>query len=101
MSLLVVPPNTIQDQFEEFHRTNPWVFDALVRLARDLRSRGRKRIGMKMLFEVLRWEYLMKTDDPSSDFKLNNNYHSRYARLIANTVPDLVDAFETRTLKAA
>lgn len=98
---LVLQRPTIQEQFEDFHTLNPWVLDALVGMTRDLRARGHKRVGMKMLFEVLRWQYFMGTIDPSSDFKLNNNYHSRYARLIGTTYPDLSDAFETRALKAA
>jgi hypothetical protein len=54
-----------------------------------------------MLYEVLRWQYFMTTTDPASDFKLNNNYRSRYARLIMVQEIELVDAFEIRELKAA
>lgn len=89
---------SIQAAFEQFHERNPWVYRHLVQLARDLHRRGRNKIGIGMLFEVLRWEYLRVTVDPDSDFKLNNNYRSRYARLIAARNPDLVDVFETRKL---
>lgn len=93
--------STIQEAFEQFHRLNPWVFDALVTLARDLHRKGHQRIGIGMLFEVLRWNYLTRTVDPAGDFKLNNNYRSRYARMIADTCPDLTAVFETRQLKAS
>ena len=91
---------SIQEKFEAFHEANPWVFSALVGMTRELVSRGRRRVGMKMLFEVLRWQYYRDTDDPSSDFKLNNNYHSRYARLIGQTYPELAGVFELREMKS-
>ena len=89
---------TIEEAFLRFHEANPWVYEALVRLARDLHRRGRRKIGMKMLFEVLRWQHSISTVDESSDFKLCNNYTSRYARLIMRNEADLVDIFETRKL---
>ena len=97
--ILVKPdPGTIDDSFDRFHSANPWVYDALVELARDLHRRGRGKVGMKMLFEVLRWHWYMSTTDESSDFKLNNNYTSRYARLIMKNESDLEGIFEIRTL---
>lgn len=92
---------SIEASFEAFHEANPWVYRALVELARDMHDRGRGRVGMKMLFEVLRWQHALATVDPSSEFKLNNNYHSRYARLIMDNEPDLAGLFETRKLTAA
>jgi hypothetical protein len=97
----VAAAETIQDTFEAFHKANPWVYVALVRLARDLHRRGYTRIGIGMLFEVLRWHYFRATRDEHSDFKLNNNYRSRYSRLIMDREPDLADAFEIRRLTAA
>lgn len=98
----VAVPSTggIEATFLAFHRANPWVYDALVRLARDLKKRGRHRQGIGMLFEVLRWQWFRTTIDPSSDFRLNNNYRSRYARLIMEREADLDDVFETRVLTA-
>lgn len=92
---------TIEESFLSFHAANPHVYRNLVTMARDLAKKGRKRIGIKMLFESLRWRYMLETDDPSSDYKLNNNYTSRYARLIAENESDLANIFQTRELKAA
>lgn len=92
---------SIQERFEEFHALNPWVYHRLVVLARDLKRRGRRKLGIGMLWEVLRWQAYAATVDPSSDFKLNDHYRSRYARLIADREPDLADAFETRLLRSA
>jgi hypothetical protein len=99
----VVAPftGTIDDAFRAFHAANPWVYDALVELTRDLISRGHVRIGIGMLFEVLRWHWHRATVDPSSEFKLNNSYRSRYARLIMSREEDLAGVFELRRLTAA
>lgn len=89
---------TLQEKFEEFDALNPWVYQRLVQMTGDLVARGRTRVGMKMLFEVLRWQYAMTTNDPHSDFKLNNNYHSRYARKIMEDRREWGGVFETRAL---
>ena len=91
---------SIQEQFEAFHEANPHVYAALVRLARGLVARGRSHVGIGQLFEVLRWSYSMTTVDPSADLKLNNNYRSRYARLIESSEPDLDGLFEKRRLRS-
>jgi hypothetical protein len=92
---------TIQERFEDFHATNPWVYDELCRLARRVKARGHQRIAIDYLFGYIRWTQLMRPVDPTSPFKLNDHYRSRYARLIMAREPDLVDLFETRELKAS
>jgi hypothetical protein len=92
---------TIQERFEEFHRLNPWVYQALVALAKEMAGEGHRKIGIRMLYEVVRWKYLTSTTDPSSEFKLNDHYHSRYVRLIVERNPELSEFFETRKLRAA
>lgn len=88
---------TLEEQFEAFHRANPHVYQALRKLAVGMVRRGQRRIGIKMLFEVLRWSYAMTTADDAADFKLNNNYAPFYARLLMDNEPELAGAFETRT----
>ncbi len=91
---------TIQKRFEKFHQLNPWIYKTLVRLARDLKKRDANRFGIKMLWEIVRWQYMLAVIEPSGGYRLNNNYTSRYARLIASQEYDLKDVFETRELKA-
>ncbi len=91
---------TIQERFERFNRLNPWVFQAIERLASDWFSLGRKRMGIKMLWEVVRWQYARSTVDPACDFKINNNYHSRYVRLLIEKHPEWIGMFETRKLQS-
>ena len=93
-------PITPADKFEEYHRLNPQVANALEQMAYDLIKRGRRKIGIKMLMEVLRWNYQMKTEDPNSDFKINNNYAPYYARLLIRRNPQWKDVFELRSIRS-
>lgn len=98
MSQAVLPFNQskIEAAFWEFHREHPEVYEELRQLALDARRAGRRRIGMKMLFEVVRWNRLLRTGDRG--FKLNNNYTAYYARLLMEREPELRGMFATRRL---
>ena len=88
----------LEMKFWEFHKNNPQVYVTLVRLARELKDTGHRKIGIGMLFEVVRWQTMLRTEgDP---YKMNNNYRSRYARLIMENEPDLEDIFDLRELKS-
>jgi len=86
---------TITEKFHQFHADNPHVYQKLVRLAKELKYKGHDEYGMKGLFEVLRWQHAIKTK--GSQFKLNNNYTSMYARMIMRHERELQDFFKTRT----
>jgi len=88
-------PDDMTEGFWVYHQENPDVFDRLVELSESLVSRGRTRIGMSMLFEILRWEYFMAVDT-AEPFKLNNNYRAYYTRLIEKKVPELRGVFTKR-----
>jgi hypothetical protein len=90
-------PESIQGRFEAFHEANPHVYEALARLAREWRGAGHDRCGVGMLFEVLRFRRGLRTQ--GDDFKLNNSYRSRYARLLEEREPDLAGLFEKRELQ--
>jgi hypothetical protein len=91
---------TIQDRFDEFHSKNPHVYTRLVEMARRWKTMtGESKVGIGMLFEVLRWDSGTKvaTQEP---FKLSNDFRSRYSRLIMENEPDLRGVFNTRQLEA-
>ena len=90
---------TIQERFERFDIEHPEVYAKLVRLAFDMRERRFKRCGMKFLFERVRWIYWMERGD--ADFRLNNDFHSRYARKMMAEYPELEGFFVLRELTAA
>lgn len=89
-----------REKFEQFHAANPQVYEALEDLAGTLVSKGRSKIGIGFLCEVLRWNYYMNTDDPNSDFKINNNYRPYYARLLIQNNPLWENKFELRTIRS-
>ena len=90
---------SIENSFMTFHRENPRVYSSLVSLVRRYQVKhGAVRVGIGMFWELLRWDMLMSTDH--YEFKLNNNYRSRYARLIMDNEPGLGDCFQVRELRA-
>lgn len=98
LSLDQTMSHTLDDRFQQFHKDNPHVYDKLVSMTRQLKEKGHKKVGMQMLFEVLRWNSMMRT--VSHDYKLNNDYCSRYARLIMDQEQDLEGIFELRRITA-
>lgn len=90
---------SIESRFQAFHEQHPDVYRQLVSLARQAQRRGHARIGIGMLWEVLRWERLLRSTDPTSEHTLNDNYRSRYARLIMEQEADLAGMFELRRIR--
>lgn len=97
----LLTPQTAGERFWRFHEQHPLVYQLLVRFAREWKRAGHRRCGIKMLWERVRWEVGIEgLPDSSDDWKLNNNYHSRYARLMMRQEPDLAGFFETRELRS-
>ena len=94
-----VDGETIQQRFESFHALNPWVARQLERMTADCAEQGFRHIGIGMLFEVLRYRYGAATR--GDVFRLNNNFRSRYVRLLIEEHPEWTHLFEVRALRAA
>lgn len=82
-------------RFAAYHAENPQVYVELARLARKGVRAGATKLGIAQLFEVLRWERMLTTNDPEG-FKLNNNYKPGYARMLMEREPDLEGVFDLR-----
>ena len=89
---------TIQHAFEEFHKAHPEIYEYLVRLALEAYRKGFRHYGIGALWERMRWHFQVERD-MEEDFKLNNNYRSRYARKIIDNHPELAEFFELRALR--
>lgn len=89
---------SISERFARFHAENPDVYRELRELALAGRRRGLKRLGMKALFEIVRWNRALATR--GEEFRLNNNFTAHYARLLMEQEPELVGIFETRGSEA-
>jgi len=89
---------TIGERFTAFHEANLHVADALESLAATWLAHH-SRVGVKALFERLRWEAGIQTN--ATDYRLNNNFTSHYARLLIDRNPTWADAINVRELRAA
>lgn len=97
---LFAPRNgSIQAHFEAFHRNNPQVYEILKMISFEWRDAGHQKCGIGMLWEVLRWRMGIQTHG-DEDYKLNNNFRSRYVRKLIEENPELKDFFELRELQS-
>jgi hypothetical protein len=96
-----VTGKSIQEQFEVFHRDNPHIYAALVKIGRELFDRGHMKFNLEICWDRLRW--LTQFERPKQDddtYKLNDIYVSRYARLIMAQEPDFAGVFSLRKLRS-
>jgi hypothetical protein len=87
------------ENFKAFHKKNPYVYTKLREMAIDWKNAGHTKVGIKMLFEVLRWQHGLKRLD-TEEFALNNNYAPHYARLLIAENSELEGLFELRTIRS-
>lgn len=87
---------TLRQRFWLFHEANPHVYQALRAMALQLKRKGYRKMGIAPLYEKLRWDYAMQTDDPTDIYKLGNSYRAFYSRLIMRTTPELEGFLTTR-----
>jgi hypothetical protein len=92
-------PRSLDERFEDYHAAHPEIYREFARLARLLRDRGHDHYGAKGLFEALRFHHAVDSR-PGDLYKLNNNYTSRYVRLLVEEQPEFEGFFETRKLKS-
>ncbi|MDY0811432.1 hypothetical protein [Kitasatospora purpeofusca] len=89
---------TIQERFEQFHDLNPWVLAELERLTAECIEARFSKISLGMLFELVRYSYGRATLS-ADDFRLNNDFRSRYARLLIERHPEWAPHIEVRALR--
>jgi len=95
------PKDWIDKEFAKFHTKHPEVLEQLINHLARLHAEGRARYGVGAVFENFRWHRrIPKEDDPEETYKLNNNYRSRYARLIVALRPELDGVIELRALRS-
>lgn len=91
--------HALQDRFEQFHQRNPHVYLELEALAQQWFHAGHHVVGMKMLWEALRWNTGIRTSGDS--WRLNNSWTSRYARMLLENHPEWRGRIRVRELRAA
>lgn len=88
-------PERLEAAFLRFHEDNPAVYDFLVAAVRRWKRGGHAHGSIRMFWELARFEFC-QTVNSESKFRLNNNHHAFYSRLIMEREPDLAGFFETR-----
>lgn len=87
---------TPAEKFQAFHNANPHIYRQLESLAQEMVNRGRTRIGIRMLWETLRWNYSVSVVSDDAIAKLNNNHTPFYARMLLDVHPDWTGLFQLR-----
>jgi hypothetical protein len=90
---------TIQAKFEQFHRQNPHVYQALVNLALAEVAQGARIVRTKWLFEQLRSQGCATVTAPGEEYRLNNIFTRCYARLL-DQEPGLTGRIPMRAIKS-
>lgn len=101
------PKKTIDERFAKFHENNPQVFNLIVKEARLALKQGMDKFSVRQICEYVRWHIQLHTkDDPMFSkskgekvkFKINNDYSSRYARLLLERYPEFAGKIELREI---
>lgn len=96
-------PRTLDDKFRQWLLTTNGrrVKAEVAHRALLLRRRGVAHYGIGAIFESIRFDYAagLLGKDPEG-YRLNNNYRSRLARLLADEHPELRGFFEERRLRS-
>lgn len=87
---------TIQEKFEEFHKQNPKIYLLLKKFSKKIMERGYDTYSINAVFERIRWH--VEVDTAGDSFKMNNNYRSRYARMLMEENPEFEGLYRTRQL---
>lgn len=90
--------DSIDAEFRAFDRSNPEVFRMYRDLAEKIRAQGWTRYSSDAILHRIRWHY--HVEQGNRDWKLNDHYTSRYARLLMDVDPSFRGFFETRRLRA-
>ena len=85
-----------ESRFQAFHAANPQVYRELVGRARQLVVNGYRHLGIRMIWEAMRFDAMVRVKHDPKAPKLNDHFPPFYARLIMRSNPDLAGVFETR-----
>lgn len=88
---------TIDERCDAFIKANPAVWRYFIALCLEVKRNGARQWSSKAAFEVMR--YMATLQSVGEDFKLPNDYTSRFSRRAMEEVPELQGFFEVRSLR--
>ena len=89
----------LQRKFEDFHESNPKVWELFKMFSFDVIRTGRKHYSVNAVFERIRWHTDIETKSKDS-FKLSNNHRAYYARMFNEQFPEYPQFFKTKRLRS-
>jgi hypothetical protein len=91
--------NTIEERFQAFHAANPVVYQCLIKLTQEQFLKGTERHGLKAMWEQLRYRIAISRVRLADGYNFNNDFTSRYVRLLIKEYPAYRGLFELRHLR--
>jgi len=82
--------------FSNYDSEHPEIWELYKAIAFELIQSGRRKIGSKLIFEIIRWHHFVKSNEP---FKVSNNYTAHYARKFVNHFPQYAGLFNFKPLR--
>jgi hypothetical protein len=89
---------TIDDRFKDYIIANPRVFTLFCKYAEMVRAKGYHRYSADAIVHRIRWHENFETTR-TDEFKINDHYSSRLARLLIERDPTYEGFFELRELR--
>lgn len=82
--------------FQEYDNDNPHIWELYKGYAFELIKSGRKKIGSKYIFELIRWHTPFSSNEP---YKVCNNFTPYYARKFVLQYPQYGSLFSLKPLR--
>lgn len=92
------PRNEMERRYREWREKNPDVFDLYVRFAKEAFA-YRRKFGVKLLMERVRWEARMSIVKDQAGFRVNNSMSAYISRDLLELIPELKGLIETRRVR--
>lgn len=83
--------------FQQYDQSNKHIYELYKAIAIELAKQGRKYIGSKQIFEIMRFDYQFLSN--GDQYKVNNNFASMYSRKFVLEHPQYGSLFRFKQLK--
>ncbi len=84
-------------KFLSYDNENPQYWEEFVRRTKEYVEAGYKRIGAKLIIELIRWDEECRKNKLAANF--SNDFHAYYARKYVKAFPEHKGLFELRPIK--
>lgn len=89
---------SIDQRFTDYHKDHPQVYEWFKTFALQAIDRKKGKTSAKLIVNRIRWE--MNFQVIGEDYRINDAYSSRYARLFIKDFPEYTSYLEMRELRS-